>query len=179
MVTDWRELPYIEPIPESGCLVWTAGVDKDGYARSRWGRSNTGYLHREIWKAENGPIPDGLVIDHKCRVRSCINPEHLRAVTPRENSLASGSLAPSKLNADKTKCPSCGGDFEVYWNYGDKERRCRSCFNNRTKLYQREMRAQRRMAGLCVQCAQKNDSDSLHCEACLAAARERYRKLYG
>ena len=71
-------------IDADGCHSWTACTLKSGYG---WFRSNgeSGYAHR--WAYENyvGPIPDGYHVDHMCHNKTCVNPEHLRAVTPKQN----------------------------------------------------------------------------------------------
>ena len=65
------------------CLVWT-GTKVTGYGwMSVHGRR---YLvHRWVWEQERGEIPDGLLIDHICRNRSCVRVEHLRLATYKEN----------------------------------------------------------------------------------------------
>jgi hypothetical protein len=88
------------------CWSWTAYLRPDGYGET-WDRTihHGNLVHRVVYGLLVGPIPDGLVIDHVCRNRSCCNPAHLRAVTDRENVvLAPGSLAPSATNAAKTEC---------------------------------------------------------------------------
>ena len=69
---------------ESTCLVWVGATNNLGYGIVHIdGRREL--AHRIAYEAAFGPIPDGLVIDHKCRVRCCIKPEHLEAVTQAEN----------------------------------------------------------------------------------------------
>lgn len=71
----------------SPCWIYTGNwQDGRGYKKMRVnGRSL--YVHRVTYVIANGPIPEGLVLDHKCRQRSCCNPEHLEPVTVRENTL--------------------------------------------------------------------------------------------
>jgi hypothetical protein len=75
------------PIPESGCLAWL-GPTRKGYGIYQlWnnGKPKTKTVHRESYEYFCGPIPEGMVIDHLCRVRCCVNPAHLEPVTDHEN----------------------------------------------------------------------------------------------
>lgn len=65
----------------SDCVIWEGRTDPNGYGR--YGQS--GYAHRRAYEEANGPIPEGLHIDHLCFEKACINPEHLEAVTNVEN----------------------------------------------------------------------------------------------
>lgn len=96
-----RFLAKSEPSGD-GCIIWTGFLDRDGYGQfTAAGRRNV-RAHRWAYEHHVGPIPDGLVIDHLCRVRHCVNPEHLEVVTVRENTLR--GLAPTALNARKAVC---------------------------------------------------------------------------
>lgn len=68
------------------CWLWT-GALSSGYGRIGIGPSSAGldYAHRISYRLHHGPIPEGLFIDHLCRVRRCVNPAHLEAVTQAEN----------------------------------------------------------------------------------------------
>ena len=68
----------------SNCWEWQASKTADGYGRFGIGRKLF-LSHRVAYELTNGPIPEGIVIDHKCRSRSCVNPSHLRAATHKEN----------------------------------------------------------------------------------------------
>jgi len=79
-----RFYKYIERITESGCWIWTGFVSPDGYGRFRMEESSR-LAHRCSYVLHRGPIPDGLEINHICGIRSCVNPDHLEAVTHQEN----------------------------------------------------------------------------------------------
>jgi hypothetical protein len=68
---------------ENDHWLWSQ-VNTQGYAKADMG-GKTVALHRWVYEQACGPIPDGLEIDHLCRVRNCVNPAHLEPVTGAEN----------------------------------------------------------------------------------------------
>ncbi len=73
-------------VKSDGCWLWTAARNAFGYGSMGLGPGNgTGLAHRYAYELLVGPIAEGLTIDHLCRVRHCVNPEHLEAVTYQEN----------------------------------------------------------------------------------------------
>lgn len=70
---------------DTGCWEWTAGRDSYGYAKVKVRGFRTRKAHRVIYEILVGPIPEGLTLDHLCRIRHCVRPSHLEPVTRREN----------------------------------------------------------------------------------------------
>ena len=89
------------PEPNTGCWLWVGTTSPNGYGRF-WSKGRLAYAHRHAYERWVGPIPDGLQLDHLCRVRCCVNPGHLEAVTCRENLLRGETF--QAANAAKTHC---------------------------------------------------------------------------
>lgn len=71
-------------VNHKGCWIWTGAVHKSGYAYIKW-KGNATVAHRVMYELHKGEIPRGLVLDHTCSVKLCINPDHLEPVTYSEN----------------------------------------------------------------------------------------------
>ena len=87
----------------AGCWEWMAARDRDGYGLFK--RSDPRKMvraHRFSYEMAKGPIPDGKQLDHLCRNKSCVNPDHLEPVTNRENQMRADT--PTSRNARKTHC---------------------------------------------------------------------------
>lgn len=113
--------------PESpkGCWLWTAAKNGKGYGQVKFRGTQTG-AHRLAYLHWIGPIPKGLQLDHLCRNPSCVNPNHLEAVTQKTNMLRGES--PSALNAQKTHCKRGHALDGPNLRLGSKGRRmCRTC----------------------------------------------------
>lgn len=123
-----------------GCWLWIAALNGAGYG-TFWPQWRTPVpAHRWAYEAIVGPIPEGLYIDHLCRVRNCVNPEHLEPVTPRENVMRGETVAAA--NAAKTHCDH-GHAFDELNTFYTKEgwRRCRRCDLTRQTAWREANRA--------------------------------------
>lgn len=122
MTPEQRETAFWARVRKSdGCWTWTGYVRKDGY-----GTYNFILAHRIAFEVHKGPIPPGLTIDHLCRNRRCVNPDHLECVSIGENVLR--GIGPAAMNARKTHCLS-GHEYSPSNTLISKEgyRACRRC----------------------------------------------------
>lgn len=110
------------------CWLWTGWVTPNGYGQIREGSRNARvlYAHRVAYELFMGPVPEGLQLDHLCRVRHCVNPFHLEAVTTRENTLR--GTGPAAKCARVTHCPQ-GHPYDEENTHVDRrgKRVCRAC----------------------------------------------------
>lgn len=119
--------------PPEGCWTWTASLGTEGYGKFKLildGVQKCTGAHRAAWLVIKGPIPVGLVIDHLCRNRACVNPEHMELVTSGENTRR-GALK-GKVGRRRTGPVGCGvhgrtDGYESEWKDGYVRWTCRSC----------------------------------------------------
>ena len=122
-------------VDDKGCWMWSGATDKDGYGLFSVNRKHF-RAHRyffEFWNSTR--IPPGMVIDHLCNRKRCVNPAHMRITTNRENILRSPH-SPSAINARRTECknghPLSGDNLRIRPN---GRRRCLACERLRMRVY--------------------------------------------
>ena len=121
-----RLLDKISPEPNSGCWLWLGAMTGNRYGSIKF-KQKSAPVHRVSYTVFKGEIPAGFEIDHLCRVKCCINPDHLEAVLHKVNLLRGKS--PSANNARKTHC-SHGHAFtpeNTYIQPSNGGRLCRIC----------------------------------------------------
>lgn len=119
--------------PELGeCWIWTASKTPKGYGEFWLAEAKRlGAAHRWSWQQQHGSVPDGLELDHLCRVRACVRPEHLDPVTPAINNQRGMNCALRPPNEPREKCAN-GHEMtpENSMRRTDREREqyyCRKC----------------------------------------------------
>jgi hypothetical protein len=120
------------------CWIWKGVVLNGGYGQIKVkGKKFT--AHRFFYELLVAPVPEGLTLDHLCRVRTCVNPVHLEPVTGRVNTLRGNN--PCAQNARKTHCkqghPLSGTNLYL------KPSGARICLTCRRAEYHRNKRTQR------------------------------------
>lgn len=173
-----------------GCWIWSGRRYPSGYGGFSLGRETT-YTHRIMYMIFVGEIARGLHTDHLCRIRECCNPDHLEAVTCRENVMRS-PIQLMAINARKTHCkrghPLSGENLHVNKDGG---RVCRACVAERARLsYAKkvgkapeEIAARRASDDVCVNGHALDDTTSFtdprgskRCRICAREAQRRWRE---
>lgn len=115
------------------CWEWLGWLDRYGYG-GFWFRDRNDVAHRAAYELLVEPIPAGMEIDHLCRNRSCVNPDHLEVVTHGVNTLRGNSA--SAVNARRTHCPN-GHEYTAENTYTSPQgkRRCRTCLRKSVRVY--------------------------------------------
>lgn len=124
--------PIPEHCPELGrCWVWTKGLNGTGYGDFSAGSKRIS-AHKWSYEAAKGPVPTGLELDHLCRNRLCVNPEHMEPVTHAENM--------RRAAAARTHCPQRHEYTAANTGYSCGDRYCRTCHRDRSRNYKRRKR---------------------------------------
>lgn len=122
----------------SGCWNWTAHISTEGYGTIgetvEPGRSVSLYAHRVSYEMHKGPIPAGLVVDHMCNNTRCVNPEHLQAISHRENINRSPSPSVQRRLADRCiRGHDLSDPANVYVRRDGGGRQCKACIRLRSR----------------------------------------------
>ena len=130
-----------QTVPWSGCWIWVSTIGAGGYGvmSLKLPTRKPYRAHRISYVIHHGPIDPNMVIDHTCRVKSCVNPSHLRMITQREN--IRNTKCSSELNKAKKNCPKCAGEYSTNsmgWRY------CRKCASVLAKKRRTEARLQKK-----------------------------------
>jgi hypothetical protein len=124
-----RFYSFISPEPNTGCWIWMGSCGNGGYGGFYINRRRL-IAHRIGYELLVGRIPKGLEIDHRCRVRCCVNPDHLEPVTRKEN------IRRGLRGILTTHCPR-GHEYNesnTYWKKTPtgRGRHCKACWKGRT-----------------------------------------------
>lgn len=120
----------------SECVEWGGFRNSDGYGIRTVNRRRM-RAHRAAYEEEVGPIPEGLVLDHLCGNRACINVEHLEPVTRGENSRRGAIGQPRTKTECKQGHPFVKGSFSLMRGGTDRKymvKRCLICHRERERL---------------------------------------------
>lgn len=122
------------------CMLWEGATQSKGYGCVTDGHGSSVLIHRKVWEESRGPIPEGMTIDHLCRQKTCINPDHMEVVTRAEN-VRREHAARTHCNANH---PLSGENVRLYTrSNGLTYRVCRAC----RRAEQQRLRDRRKTAG--------------------------------
>lgn len=117
------------------CWIWVGTLTAKGYGRFTRGRKMRERAHRWAYEYFVGPIPEGLTIDHLCKVKACVNPQHLEAVTSEENIARYHNGRADLYDWQNGKCKK-GHDLAVV-GYRERPKKGRECMGCRREASKR------------------------------------------
>lgn len=172
--------------PTTGCWNWTAARGDHGYGTIGETvapmKSKTLLAHRLSFEMHKGPIPEGLVVDHMCNNRACVNPNHLQAITHWENINRSPSPEIQRRLANRCiRGHDLTDQANVYIRLDTGRRQCKPCERIRAEAARRRAGAMPQKRG--VECGTYSGAIAHYrrketpCDPCRAAQAE-YRKDY-
>lgn len=134
-------------VDDQGCWLWTGSVNYDGYAQIHVPGLNIGSRgHRITYFLTNHQLPKDMQVDHLCRNRRCVSPEHLELVTGAENVRRSDSI--TNVLASRTSCINGHELTETNTYYRrDGTRNCRECKRIRDRVRKARVRLERQQLG--------------------------------
>lgn len=162
-----RFMAKVEKRGGDGCWEWTGHVMENGYGQAAVESGIHRLAHRVSYELHVGPIPEGLVIDHRChsddkscsggdacRHRRCVNPDHLEPVTQTENMIRGRIGEANRARAaEQTQCkhghPFSGENLFYREARGKKQRACRACSRKAGMLSERRRRAKKKLLEVC------------------------------
>ena len=121
---------------DNGCWEWFGGKNPGGYGLF-WSNGRLRSAHIVAYEWENGSVPKGQELDHLCRNLTCVNPEHIEAVTHLENIRRGvGGEAARQRQLAKTHCPQGHPyDEENTYHRPDGGRDCNICQRERARIF--------------------------------------------
>jgi len=125
-----RVFAHVSEVLDNNCWLFEGSKDKAGYGKIRRFRGSMCLAHRVMYEELIGEIPEALVLDHLCRTRNCVNPDHLEPVTQQENikrGLGQGPALAALRN--KTQCIN-GHSYtkeNTYHHPKTNARNCKKC----------------------------------------------------
>lgn len=150
----WKRVYKVEL---TGCWLWTGYINKETFygTWSFWedGKTTTVYAHRFSYELLIGPIPEKMVLDHKCYVRFCVNPAHLEPVTQSENLRRRRTNGGAEFQRSKTHCvnghPYSGENLTIF---SSGKRGCKACARERMRAKRAELSQEPRVYEKATHC---------------------------
>ena len=123
----------VEVNEKTACWNWLGSLFSSGYGQFKLTHTKNVRAHKFAYEVNRGKVPEGLTLDHLCRNRKCVNPNHLEPVTQKENLMRGNSI--QAMNSKKTHCNkghSLSGDNLYIHN---NKRYCKICTNETKRIF--------------------------------------------